>query len=1538
MQAQNEETRAASGSVQAVIASINALSCENNERSSSSRRNQFIKNRSKSTIERPTNKSNGDNLAAWQNRESNQQSFNNNHRLTSPSSSKDSNNFHQFSPNSANMNLRSSLRLGRMNNQNEKDNIYSFGDLNIIHTNNAHMDQIWGKRPSTMFQNFAGRNYENNANRNTVGGYGGYETEDDHESNLDSIPNSREGTSLNVLRRREPLGASGNKPDHPKSPSQREVQREKAHETYEQDNKNMSFRSENVDPSSNFQIQRRFEEESTHEIVIQNEIGPLGIHVVPRGEDGRLLVQGIEPGGRVDRDGRLAVGDQIVRINGYALYDTPFDKAQEIFKEALYAKELRLDVVQGHELYGDEMSPEGKLSVENVHGNDNMEGKQSQSNTSTLTKPTEPLAAGTKITSAVHANNTRKIGKKINVELRKGHSGLGFSITTRDNALGNDTPIYIKNIMAKGAAIEEGSLKPGDRLLEVNEVTVDGMSQSEVVTLLKNAPLNSLIHLVVSRHSTTPGSQPSQEKSQTCSPDKEKDMNSPQHETANNANSKFMNSKDQVPKKIQFDPALGDDASEANRDSIAGSRNLPEQENTKPRSLASNSPLTSSDNFEDVTGEENQFPWKQRQILTFDIPVHDSERAGLGVSVKGKNSNGKDGGVSGDLGIFVKSVLYGGAASLDGRLKTNDQLVNINGMSLLGKANSEAMETLRMAMHAEGPIPGVITLTVARRYAEMNSDTKSSSSHDLNKPSNFHQQQMNNKNAQQRLNMVEIHHEKRDSMSSIGVTSSDDEVVREYNIAQAQPNFKMPAGLKATRNPVVDRLMGKDGSIGGPRHTSSSVGVVPSNLRNDSYYMATHDNTFLNGTTVMQQHLNIQSGGPIHTDDSKPRSMTTSAGGHHNIQPLLIEREDTGSRTTSESNLRSYDQESQNQHVAISSSVEDVDATTESLTSLVEVKPQAFSRDQPGRQSMSEKRHATLDAKNTDTYQKRKKARDEREKQQRLEQQQRMWKKSASLESLHIQPRDGGELAEDEREALRTAYVRANSVRVSRNRGINESFRAAVDRSYEQREFPGVSIPGHLQHARDTNEDPVQRHPDFVIEDLDAANEENQSNKSNVPAHAVLRRNKSNDNNTKDKKNNRNSRLLTGLSNMFTKGSKKSNPELNPSSHPENVPYENKRNNQSSMKPNSVPNALPSNSSSISGGSTSAVAGSSASGAISSSSSLIGSNHMPHSQSVHGSMSGGYAKSRSGGTLYRPNEEQPNSMKTSLSGDHLMLHNQRLQKQQHPFYQQHGTYMQQAPPMPRRPAPVFDPQKHLREQQLKSHGSLNREANDHTRSHSHPRPPPKDMYDYLPSAMMRPGSRVGIADPLCAESTDYDVIQRLQQQPPTQPYPPSNHRSAPPPPPPMQQHLNLIQQHHQQHQNYPYAYYPDGGGMPVGPSQHYHIRSGSNLSNGSSSNNNYPSSSSNLIANAQNPGIHKSRRPKSNYYEYESYNNNHGNYADVPSQQVTRYGGNQHPPMQQQLRGDDYHHQQQTMYSLPRSTTTLPSLHKQSQYFHTDYS
>ena len=74
------------------------------------------------------------------------------------------------------------------------------------------------------------------------------------------------------------------------------------------------------------------------------------------------------------------------------------------------------------------------------------------------------------------------------------------------------------------------------------------------------------------------------------------------------------------------------------------------------------------------------------------------------------------------------------------------------------------------------------------------------------------------------------------------MTSSDEDAVREYNVSGSA--FKMPpvatastvtSSLSGTRNPVVDRLMGKDGS---------STAVLPSNLRNESYYIATQDVSF----------------------------------------------------------------------------------------------------------------------------------------------------------------------------------------------------------------------------------------------------------------------------------------------------------------------------------------------------------------------------------------------------------------------------------------------------------------------------------------------------------------------------------------------------------------------------------------------------------------------------------------------------------------------------------------------------------------------
>lgn len=128
----------------------------------------------------------------------------------------------------------------------------------------------------------------------------------------------------------------------------------------------------------------------------------------------------------------------------------------------------------------------------------------------------------------------------------------------------------------------------------------------------------------------------------------------------------------------------------------------------------------------------------------------------------------------------------------------------------------------------------------------------------------------------------------------------------------------------------------------------------------------------------------------------------------------------------------------------------------------------AFSRDAIGRRSMSEKHHAALDAKETGTYQRNKKLREQRERERRLQ------GKSAnmllgSMESLASAANEAldrvGELGpslglkkSSSLESLQTMVQEIqmsdeprgpNALRTPRGRGREESLRAAVERPPE---------------------------------------------------------------------------------------------------------------------------------------------------------------------------------------------------------------------------------------------------------------------------------------------------------------------------------------------------------------------------------------------------------------------------------------------------------------------------------------------------------
>ncbi|KAK7116473.1 hypothetical protein V1264_002145 [Littorina saxatilis] len=76
---------------------------------------------------------------------------------------------------------------------------------------------------------------------------------------------------------------------------------------------------------------------------------------------------------------------------------------------------------------------------------------------------------------------------------------------------------------------------------------------------------------------------------------------------------------------------------------------------------------------------------------------------GLGIHIAGGKGSKK-----GDIGIFIAAVTEGAAACRDGRLKRGDELLMINGRSLVGLTHQEAVDALRSA-------PSLVQLVVATK-------------------------------------------------------------------------------------------------------------------------------------------------------------------------------------------------------------------------------------------------------------------------------------------------------------------------------------------------------------------------------------------------------------------------------------------------------------------------------------------------------------------------------------------------------------------------------------------------------------------------------------------------------------------------------------------------------------------------------------------------------------------------------------------------------------------------------------------------------
>ncbi|KRZ08361.1 Partitioning defective 3 -like protein [Trichinella zimbabwensis] len=358
-------------------------------------------------------------------------------------------------------------------------------------------------------------------------------------------------------------------------------------------------------------------------------------------------------------------GDEIVEINDCSVASFTYDEASRFLKTMSNDQCLRLKVRR-------ELNKESRHQQQQQQplplAND--KGAWNNNLSSNVTTPVgdvvecdearndcSPILEGKlapTTMSALQKGNTRKLGARIEIDLLKDCGSLGFTVTSRDFASseGADSPIYVKNILPSGAAVKDGRLRAGDRLLEVNGQPVSGLTQQQVVAMLRSVKHGEVVRLLVSRQEQP---QPTTSKTKVV-----------------------VSSKNDTPTSdgMKLTPTDDDGA----RDSSSG-----QEQGTK-------------------------------RFLQFDVALNETGSAGLGVSVKGRVSARQD--ASGherrDLGIFIKSIMHGGAAFKDGRLRVDDQLVAVDDVVLSDLGNQAAIERLRAAMRAVSPHAKTIRLSVLR--------------------------------------------------------------------------------------------------------------------------------------------------------------------------------------------------------------------------------------------------------------------------------------------------------------------------------------------------------------------------------------------------------------------------------------------------------------------------------------------------------------------------------------------------------------------------------------------------------------------------------------------------------------------------------------------------------------------------------------------------------------------------------------------------------------------------------------------------------
>ncbi|XP_072478671.1 tyrosine-protein phosphatase non-receptor type 13 isoform X8 [Notamacropus eugenii] len=176
---------------------------------------------------------------------------------------------------------------------------------------------------------------------------------------------------------------------------------------------------------------------------------------------GGIYVKAVIPKGAAESDGRIHKGDRVLSVNGVSLEGTTHKQAVETLRNTGQVVHLLLE--------------KGQPPTAKVHAPVTPQGTLLEQDA--LEKPMKA-----KDYNFVTEENT------FEVKLLKNSSGLGFSFSREENLIPeqmNASIVRVKKLFPGQPAAESGKIDVGDVIMKVNGASLKGLSQQDVISVLR---------------------------------------------------------------------------------------------------------------------------------------------------------------------------------------------------------------------------------------------------------------------------------------------------------------------------------------------------------------------------------------------------------------------------------------------------------------------------------------------------------------------------------------------------------------------------------------------------------------------------------------------------------------------------------------------------------------------------------------------------------------------------------------------------------------------------------------------------------------------------------------------------------------------------------------------------------------------------------------------------------------------------------------------------------------------------------------------